>query len=204
MELDAVLFDLGGVVLEWEPERAFEHVMDASDVPAFMDRVGFAAWNRAQDAGRSWAEAEASLITRFPADADAILAYRRHFESTLTGMVPGTAAVLEELAAADVPIAALTNWSAETFPLAKDRFEILDRFATIVVSGEEQLAKPDPAIFTLACERAGFAPSRTVFVDDSSGNVEAAETIGLTGLVFTDADRLRADLVRLGLLPYSA
>nr|WP_300142570.1 HAD family phosphatase [Propionicimonas sp.] len=204
MELNAVLFDLGGVVLEWEPERAFEHVMDASEILAFMDRVGFAAWNHAQDAGRSWAEAETTLIARFPADADAILAYRRHFEATLTGTVPGTPAILDELAAADVPIAALTNWSAETFPVARDKFEILDRFATIVVSGEEQLAKPDPAIFVLACERAGFTPSRTVFVDDSPGNVEAAETVGLTGLVFTDADRLRADLVRLGLVPYSA
>jgi 2-haloacid dehalogenase len=203
MELDAVLFDLGGVVLEWEPERAFEHVMDAGEIPGFMDRIGFSEWNRAQDAGRSWAEAEVELIDRFPADADAIRSYRRHFEATLTGMVPGTPAVLEELTAAGVPIAALTNWSAETFPLAREKFEILDRFATIVVSGEEHLAKPDPAIFVLACERAGFTPSRTVFVDDAPGNVEAAGTAGLTGLHFTDADQLRADLVRLGLLAYS-
>ncbi len=201
MELSAVLFDLGGVVLQWEPERAFEQVLDAAAVPAFLARVGFDAWNRAQDAGRPFAEAEAELAARFPDDADTIRAYRRHFASTLTGEVPGTAAVLADLAAARVPLAALTNWSAETFPVAQSRFAVLDRFATIVVSGAERLAKPDPAIFRLACRRAGFEPARTVFVDDSPANVAAARGIGLTGLRFTGAARLRDDLTGLGLLP---
>lgn len=201
MEKSAVLFDLGGVVLEWEPERAFEQVLDAAAVPAFMERVGFAAWNRRQDAGRPFDEAEEELAARFPDDADAIRGYRRYFALTLTGEVPGTSAVLAELAAAGVPVAALTNWSAETFPVARSRFGVLDRFATIVVSGEERLAKPDPAIFALACARAGFEPARTVFVDDSAANVAAAESLGLTGLLFTGADRLRNDLVGLGLLP---
>ena len=201
MELTAVLFDLGGVVLEWEPERAFEQVLEAAAVPAFMERVGFHAWNRGQDAGRPLAEAEDELAARFPDDADAIRGYRRHFPLTLTGEVPGTSAVLADLAAAGVPLAALTNWSAETFPVARRRFEVLDRFATIVVSGEERLAKPDPAIFALACDRAAFEPARTVFVDDSAANIAAAGSLGLTGLLFTGAGRLREDLVGLGLLP---
>ena len=202
-QLDAVIFDLGGVVLEWVPQRAFEQVMPRSEVPAFMDRISFHDWNRTTDAGRSFAEAEAELIGRFPDYSAAIRAYRTHYLRTLTGMVPGTPAVLAELGQANVPVMALTNWSAETFPLARDRFGILGRFQDIVVSGERQVAKPDPAIFEIACQRWRFAPDRTIFVDDSPANVAAANRFGLRGLLFTGADRLRDDLVGLALLPPS-
>jgi 2-haloacid dehalogenase len=99
-----------------------------------------------------------------------------------------------------VALSALTNWSSETFPVARERFGILRRFSSILVSGEESLLKPDPAIFALACEREGHEPARTVFVDDSPVNVAAAQEAGLTGLRFHDAETLRADFVRLGLL----
>jgi 2-haloacid dehalogenase len=115
-------------------------------------------------------------------------------------MVPGTSAVIAELQGAGVGLTALTNWSGETFPVAHSRFGILRRFADIVVSGDEKLLKPDPAIFALACERAGIAPEQAVFVDDSAANVAAATSFGLTGLRFVDAEGLRADLVRLDLL----
>ncbi|GAA3605282.1 HAD-IA family hydrolase [Microlunatus ginsengisoli] len=198
--LDAVIFDLGGVVLQWEPERAYERVLPAGDVAAFLERIDFRAWNRRNDGGHRFADAEAELIERFPDDAAAIRAYREHFAHALTGMVPGTSAVIAELGRAGVGLTALTNWSGETFPVARERFGILRRFTDILVSGDEAMLKPDPAIFALACERAGLDPARTVFIDDGAANVEAAERYGLTGLVFTDATTLRADLVRLGLV----
>ena len=200
VQLDAVIFDLGGVVLGWEPERAFEQVMPAESVAEFLERIDFADWNRRNDGGRPFDEAEAELIARFP-DAEGIIhGYREHFAYTLSGMVPGTAAVIAELGQAGVALSALTNWSGETFPIARERFGILRRFSNILVSGDERLLKPDPAIFALACERAGLDPARTVFVDDSPRNAVAATAYGLTGLVFTDAEQLRADLVGLGLL----
>lgn len=200
-EINTVVFDLGQVVLGWDPVDAFTDVLPAAEVPGWMERIGFADWNRKQDAGRTWASAEEELIRQFPAEAEAIRAYRANFDRTLTGYVPGTGAVVAELEQVGVSLVALTNWSAETFPMARDRFGLLDRFRGIVVSGEEGLVKPDPAIFTLLCERYLLDPARTLFVDDSSTNCTGAESVGLSAHHFGDATGLRANLVTLGLLP---
>lgn len=198
--LTTVVFDLGKVVLEWEPHRAFAQVIDPEQVPSLMERIDFDAWNRRHDAGLRYADGERELAQAFPDDAEAIRAYRAHFAETLIGMVPGTAAVIAELQRAGVHLLALTNWSDETFPRARERFGILRRFADITVSGAVGLAKPDPAIFTHAAERIGVAPAACVFIDDSPPNVDAAAGVGFTALHFTDAATLRAQLVELGLL----
>ena len=196
----SVLFDLGGVVIDWDPTRAYTEVMDPTDVEAFLARIDFPAWNRRHDAGHPFDAGEQELLDRFPDEEAAVRAYRRHFGRTLAGPVPGTGAVIAELQRAGVLLAALTNWSAETFPVARERFGLLRRFAGILVSGEERLAKPDPAIFTLALERFDLDPAGCVFVDDAPANVEAAAALGLTGLLFTGAGSLRVDLEQLGLL----
>ena len=198
--LSSVIFDLGGVVLGWDPSLAYAQVLPAEQIEPFMTKIEFPAWNAGHDAGRPFAEGEADLLARFPDDAAAVSAYRAHFPRTLTGTVPGTGAVIAELARAGVALVALTNWSAETFPHAEERFGILRRFAGIVVSGAELVAKPDPAIFDLACERYGLDPARTAFVDDSARNVAAATAAGLTAIHFTGAEPLRVRLEELGLL----
>lgn len=195
-----MIFDIGGVVIPWIPERAFEQVMPPDEVPAFMSRIGFADWNRANDGRASIAEAEEELVNRFPADEVGIRAYRQNFLRTVTTMVPGTSAIIAELARAGVTVSALTNWSADMFEVARQEFGILDRFTDIVVSGQEGIVKPDPAIYRLACKRLGIKPARAVFVDDTPTNAVAASRAGLTGIAFTSAGRLREDLVRLGLL----
>ncbi len=197
---NAVIFDLGGVVLQWDPRRAFAQVLPEHEIDPLMQRIDFPRWNHQQDLGRSFEDAEAELRQRFPDDAEAVAGYREHFGHTLTGMVPGTSAVIAELDRAGVRLAALTNWSAETFPLARKRFGILNRFAGIVVSGTEGLGKPDPEIFELTVRRHDLDASRTVFVDDSPANVEAAERAGLIAVHFTDSGTLRARLQQLGLL----
>lgn len=194
-----MIFDLGRVVLEWYPERAIEQVLPADAVPAFFERVGFFAWNAKLDAGGSFAEAEEELAARFPDDRDAILAYRRHFDLTVPGYVPGTLALVAALQDRGIRVGALSNWSAEMFLGVRHRFGELDRFEALVVSGIDGVVKPDPAAFALACERLGIEPADTVFVDDSVVNVAAAEAFGLTGLLFTGAERLRNDLAALGL-----
>lgn len=197
---DTVVFDLGGVLLSWVPELAYRQVMPADQVPKFLTRIDFAGWNRANDAGRPFDLAEQELIARFPDSAVAVRAYRAHFAQTLTGMVPGTAALVAELVEAGVRLLALTNWSAETFPHALSAFKILSRFEAIVVSGAERLAKPDPAIFELVLDRYSLEPGRTVLVDDSPVNVAAAASLGMAGLHFTDAAGLREQLDELDLL----
>lgn len=200
-EITTVVFDLGQVVLEWDPVAAFTDLLPSAEVADWMARVGFADWNRQQDAGRTWATAEEELITQFPAEEEVIRAYRAQFDRTLTGYVPGTGAVLAELEQAGVALVALTNWSAETFPLARDRFGLLDRFRGIVVSGEEGMVKPDPALFSLLCERYLLDPARILFVDDSSANCAGAESVGMHAHHFGGAAELRSRLAELGVLP---
>ena len=194
------VFDLGGVVLSWEPERAYGQVLLAEQVPAFMTKINFFEWNRRHDGGLQFDLGEQELVERFPDDADAVRAYRTHFVHTLTGMVKGTGAVMAELQQANFRLLGLTNWSAETFPVARDRFGLLQRFEDILVSGEIGLAKPDPAIFELIIHRYGLQPDACVFIDDSPPNVRSAEMVGFTGIRFTDAAQLRSRLVELGLL----
>lgn len=198
--LDTVIFDLGKVLLNWEPERAFAAVLPENEIAALMEEISFSDWNHASDAGRPFDLGEAELIKRFPHRAEAIVAYRRHFERTLTGMVPGTNAIVAELQQAGVRLVALTNWSGELFPIARERFGILDRFEGIVVSGDERIAKPDPAIFTLLCERYDIDPTRAAFLDDSPRNCAAARDLGISAIDFLDADSARDALVDLGLL----
>jgi 2-haloacid dehalogenase len=195
-----VIFDLGAVVLEWAPHLPFEQVLPPDEVPDFMTKIGFWDWNKTNDGGRPFEVGERELIEQFPDSAVAIRAYREHFPHALTGMVPGTGAIIAELQQAGVRLLALTNWSAETFPHARAKFGLLDRFEAIVVSGTELLAKPDPAIFELIFSRYDVDPTGCVFVDDSPPNVVAAAGLGLTALHFTDAIRLRDDLSQLGLL----
>ena len=166
----------------------------------FLAEVTTQDWNEAQDAGRPWAEAVEVLAARFPDQRPLIEAYRSRWAETLGGAIDGTVEVLSDLRERGVRLLALSNWSAETFPVARDRYPFLAWFEGIVISGEVGVAKPDVRIFETLIERHGVEPSRTVFVDDSEANVVAAEELGFIGVRFADPGMLRADLERLGLL----
>lgn len=194
------IFDLGGVVLSWDPVRAFKAEVDIEEARRLMRDVDFATWNRRNDEGRRFADGEAEVARDWPQYAETITAYRRYFDRALTGPVLGTSAVIAELAQAGVRLLGLTNWSDETFPMAQRRFGILKRLEAIVVSGKEGMIKPDPRLYTLLLDRFGVDASTAVFVDDNPANCAAATDLGLTAIPFTDADTLRARLVQLGLL----
>jgi 2-haloacid dehalogenase len=136
----------------------------------------------------------AELAERHPEHAAAIAAYHERWPEMLAGEVPGSVEVLADLRAAGVPLYALTNWSAETFAITRERFEFLDWFCGLLVSGEEGMTKPDPAIFRLLLDRFGLDPAATVFVDDSEANVAAAEALGLDAVRFTGPEQLRREL----------
>lgn len=199
-----VVFDLGNVLIAWDPEPAVAAAVGSERARAFLSdpAVDFAGWNLAQDAGRPWASAEDLLVAEHPQWEDAIRGYRRNFAASLLGPVPGGPEVLADLAAAgSARLAALTNWSAELFPLARARYGFLDLFETIVVSGEEGLAKPDPRIYGALSTRLGVPLSACVFIDDSPANVAAGAALGMDAVQFTDADALRGELADRGLLP---
>ena len=195
-----VVFDLGGVLIDWDPRHLYRRLLPEDEIEEFLDEVGFAAWNYAQDAGGSWDEAVERLAARHPHRRELIAAYPARFPETLAGPVPGSVELLRDLHAAGVRLLALTNWSAETYPHAEATFDFLTLFEDIVVSGAEGIAKPDPAVFALLVDRYRLDPAATVFVDDSPVNVAAAAAAGLRAVRFTDADTLRGDLSRLGLL----
>jgi len=197
---DAVVFDLGGVLVDWDPRLLYRTMLGSDEeIAAFFDEVDFAGWNHRLDAGeRTWAEAVADLGTRFPHRRELLAAYPERFAETIGGVIDGTVRLVEELHGAGVRLLALTNWSAELFPHARERFAFLRLFEAVIVSGEERLAKPDPRIFELLLTRHRLDPAGTVFVDDREVNVEAARAVGMTGLVFTDPDQLRRDLARVG------
>jgi 2-haloacid dehalogenase len=201
MRVRTVVFDLGGVLIEWDPRQLYRGLLPPAEVEAFLAEIGFAEWNHRQDAGRSWDDAVAEHVRRHPHRSDLIRAYPDRFRDSLVGPIAGTVTILEELHAQGVALLALTNWSAETFPVARAAFPFLDLFDAIVVSGEEQVAKPDPRIFRILLERHRLEPGSTMFIDDSAANVEAARTAGLVAVRYEDPDALRRQLVAAGLLP---
>jgi 2-haloacid dehalogenase len=199
---EIVIFDLGGVLIDWDPRHLYRRLF-AGDLVAmedFLATVCTEEWNEQQDAGRSFAEAEAEAVVRHPDKRDLIVAWARHFDEMIPGAIEGTVAILAELRARGVSLYALTNWSAETFPSQRQRFEFLSWFAGIVVSGEEKLIKPDPRIYQRLLERYDIAPVRAVYIDDVPANAAAAAALGIHGVHFTSPAQLYTELRALGLL----
>lgn len=163
------------------------------------DDFDFLAYNHGPDSGDSWDDAEAEVRRTHPHWATHAAAYRTHFAASLVGEVPGTADLVRELKAAGVPQWGLTNWSAELYPHAPARFDVVGLLDGVVVSGVEGVAKPDPAIFAITAQRSGLPLADLAFVDDRQSNVDAAVALGMAGVLFVDADDTRKRLRALGL-----
>jgi 2-haloacid dehalogenase len=197
----AVVFDLGGVLIDWNPRYLYRTLFDdEAEMEAFLAEVTTQEWNAQQDAGRPWSEAVEALVALHPGRRELIEAYWHRWPETLGGPIEGTVAILGELKANGVRTYALSNWSAETFPLARPRFRFLEWFDGILISGEAKLIKPDPRIFAHLLEKFGLEAASTVFIDDSATNVRAAEEASLIAIRFTNPARLRMALSELRLL----
>ena len=199
---DIVIFDLGGVLIEWDPRHLYRKLF-AGDEPAmerFLATVCTHEWNRGQDAGRSFAEGARLLKAEYPQHAALIDAYGARFDEMMPGPVAGSVEILDELHGRGTPLYGLSNFSAETYPPTFARFDFLRRLQGVVVSGEVGVIKPDPRIYEIALERFAIDPRRTVYVDDVAANVEAAARFGIHGIHFRSASALRVELAGLGLL----
>lgn len=197
----AVLFDLGGVLIEWDPRYVYRPLFaDEEKMEWFLEDVCDAEWNRSIDAGRPFLEAVQARQAERPDYAELIGLWYSRWAEMLRGDFPDSVMILAELQAQDTRLYALTNWYKETFPIAKQRFGFLDWFEDIVVSGVEGLAKPDPAFFRLAMDRCGLVPEETLFVDDVRANVDSALSLGFDAICFTGADPLRRALEERGYL----
>jgi len=201
--MTTVVFDLGGVVVLWDPVPAVAAVVGQKRAEHLVhgDEFDFAVWNHAQDMGRSWADAEAAATASHPELAEEIAAYRPNFALSLRGLVPGTAGILRALHDRGVRLVALTNWSAETIHHGPEVFpEVFDLFDDIVVSGAECVAKPDKEIFQILARRLTHPIDGVFYVDDNLRNVDAARAAGMDAVRFTDAATLLGELQGRGLL----
>lgn len=201
--IEAVVFDVGRVLYQW---RLAALVDKLTDDPAERDHiladVITEEWHFQHDAGRPLAEMLPERIALFPHTERFLRAYAERFNETIPGPVPGSLEIVRELHEAGVPLFAITNFGAEFWTAFRPTAPIFDLFRGIVVSGEEKLVKPDPAIFALAARRFGYSPRAMLFIDDNPANVAAARACGWHGHLFVDAPTLRVELVGRR-LPYS-
>ncbi len=198
MTVTAVVFDLGNVLIRWDPHPAVAAELGAAEATRFLSEFDFHAYNHLLDQGRRIADAEAALGEQQPEWLPYVVAYRRNFGLSLSELAVNVR-LLRDLAASGVPLFALTNWSDELFPQALERFDFLGLFEDLVVSGAEGVAKPDPAIFEVLRRRVGRPLQECVFVDDSPVNVAAATDAGLDAIRYDGQVDLRTELRARGL-----
>jgi len=202
MNPTVAVFDIGGVLIDWNPAYLYRKLLsDEASVSKFLAEICTGEWNAQFDAGMPFAEGIAALIKIYPEKAELIEAYWLRWHEMLGGEVPGTARILSRLKAAGVPVHAISNWSAETFPRALARFPFLDAFDILVVSGREKVIKPNPAIFHAFLERSGLPASACIFIDDNRTNIAAAASLGFHTEHFRSADNLERRLAGVGMLP---
>lgn len=199
--MEAVVFDLGKVLLDWNPRYYYRRFFASDEaMDAFLAEVLPPAWVAEMDAGKPADVAIAERQRLFPQHAALIAGFKQGWHAMLRGPIPGSVEILAELRARGTPLYALSNFSTETLPLARERFEFLSWFQDAVVSGEHGVVKPDPRIFEIAVRRFRIDPPSTAFIDDLPENVAAARARGFHALHFTGAAKLRAELEELGLL----
>ena len=189
------------MLYDWNLRQFFSKLVPAHELELFLREVVNLDWHSQHDAGRPFAETSAELTAAWPRFAEAIAAFGPRFSETVTGLLPGMADIVGQLHANGVPLYAITNFSQEFWPpFRAQEAAIFDRFTGIVVSGEERLIKPDPAIYALALARFRLNADQAIFIDDRADNVRGAEAAGMLGHHFRDAADLRARLEGLGVL----
>ena len=201
--INTIIFDLGGVLIDWNPRYVYRHIFDSEEkIDWFFENICTSQWNERQDAGRSLKEATQELLALHPEYESEIKAYYGRWEEMLGGPIGETVEILRELkSTGKFQIYALTNWSAETFPVALERYDFLQWFEGIVVSGAEKTRKPFKEIYEVLIDRHQINPSEAVFIDDSLRNVKGAEGAGIAGIHFQSPEGLKKSLQELSLLP---
>jgi 2-haloacid dehalogenase len=199
-KIETVIFDLGGVLIDWNPRYLYRKILkDEDQITWFLENICTSEWNDQQDAGRSFDEAIRELIAKHPEWEEAITAWGTRWQETISGPIKGTVNILQKIKNDRTKkLYALTNWSAETFPWALDNFEFLHWFEGIVVSGVEKTRKPHPEFYNILLDRYQINPSKALFIDDNIKNIKGAQAVGLNTIHFEDPEKLQNTLTRLG------
>lgn len=199
--MKTIVFDLGGVFVDWNPRYLYRKIFSsAEEMEWFLANVCNNAWNARQDAGRSFAEGAEILKKEYSAYAAQIDAYFPRWHEMFGPDIEGTKEIFWALKAKGYKVYGLTNWSAETFPKAKEMFEVFRQLDGILVSGEEKLIKPDPRIYERFLEKFDLRADKCVFIDDNITNVGAAQNVGMDAIHFQSAAQLEEELKKREIL----
>ena len=199
--IEALLWDIGGVLLDWDARHLYRKLFaDEAEMEHFLAEVCTLEWHAVHDRGARFAETTATLAAARPEYAAEIMAWGERSGEMDRGEISGSVRVLAELRARGVPCWAITNMEHETYPRRVARFPFMSWFKGTVVSAHEGVAKPDGRLYEIALERFRLTPESTLTIDDSQRNLETARQLGLQTLHFTSPEALRRDLEHLGLL----
>ncbi len=197
--MNSVIFDVGMVLLHWDPRQIWvDDFQTIAEVDEFIEEIGFYDWHKLQDAGRSFAEGIADHAKKYPQHAEKLRKYDANWDASIPGAIEGSVEILRALQNHGTPLYAITNYPAEKFRLARQRFDFLNVFIDAVVSGEERMIKPDAAIYRRLLERNDLRASDCIFIDDSPANINAANALGIDGILFTGPEDLCAALRKRG------
>lgn len=199
--ISAIIFDLGGVLIDWNPEYLYRKIFNnETEMKHFLEKVCTPEWNEEQDAGRTLKEATESLVEVYPEHEENIRAYYGRWPEMLGGVIEDTVEIFRKLKESKkFKIYALTNWSAETFPVALQQYEFLNWFDGVVVSGEEKKRKPFPEFYRILLERYNVNAEEALFIDDNVRNIKAAKQVGIDAVHFTSPEQLKNELLARGI-----
>jgi 2-haloacid dehalogenase len=200
--IKAIIFDFGNVLLEWNPRYVYQRYFpnDPEGMEHFLEEVDFMNWNAQQDKGRTFAEGVALLSEKFPHHAELIQAYHDNWKDSIGTSYTGTVKLLKELKQAGYPVYGLSNWSAETFPYARQKYDFFELLDDIVISGHVGHIKPDPEIFQILLEKIGYPAQECLFIDDAPTNIDQAWKMGFETILFQSSEQLEIELRKLNLL----
>ncbi len=195
--ITAIIFDLGGVLIDWNPEHLYRKIFkDESDMQHFLEKVCTPEWNEEQDAGRTLKEATDTLVKEYPEYEENIRVYYDRWQEMLAGTIEGTVDIFKKLKGSKkFKLYALTNWSAETFPIALEKYKFLEWFNGVVVSGTEKKRKPFPEFFHILLDRYNLKAEEAIFIDDNIRNVDAAKRVGIDAIHFITPQQLSEELL---------
>jgi 2-haloacid dehalogenase len=200
--IKAIVFDFGNVLLEWNPRFVYQRYFpnDPEAMERFLKEVNFGDWNLQQDKGRPFAEGVAILSEKFPHYAQLIQAYHENWTDSIGIAYEGTIEILKQLKQAGYPLYGLSNWSAETFPFAREKYDFFDLLDDFVLSGEVGHVKPDPEIFHIILKKIGKPAEVCLFIDDSLTNINQAQKMGFATIHFQSPEQLKIALRELQIL----
>jgi 2-haloacid dehalogenase len=200
--IKAIIFDYGNVLLEWNPRYVYQRYFpnDPEGMEQFLKEIDFMEWNAQQDKGRTFAEGVVALSKQFPHHAHLIQAYHDHWIDSVGEAYWETVDLIHQLKEKGFPIYGLSNWSAETFPYAREKFNFFELFDDMVISGAVGFVKPEPEIFQILLAKIGRPAEECLFIDDSLPNIQQANTMGFKTIHFASPSQLKDGLVELGLL----